>query len=77
MQTETKNQWSRDDPAFVVILSAIIILCAVLYGLAFSQGILGVLKLVVYMVLVDFLCVGVFIATILWYSAQEKQKCDR
>ena len=34
---QTKNQWARDDPAFVVILAALVALSAVAYCLAFGR----------------------------------------
>jgi len=64
---QTKNQWARDDPAFVVILSLVLTVCAVLYGFVYMQGFLGILKLVVHMVLVDFILVGVAVATLTWF----------
>ena len=35
---QTKNQWARDDPAFIVILSLFSAIAAISYGLAFQVG---------------------------------------
>jgi hypothetical protein len=38
-----------------------------LYGLIYSQGFFGFIRLIFSMVLVDFLLVGVVVATLTWY----------
>ncbi|KAI8800603.1 protein unc-50 [Cladochytrium replicatum] len=63
---QTKNQWARDDPAFVVILSFFLMVAAVAYGVAYSQGFFGVLRLIAYMIFVDFVVVGLVVATCTW-----------
>lgn len=64
---ETKNQWARDDPAFVVLLSLFLTMCAIAYGLVYKVGFVGMMRLILYMVLVDFLLVGVVVATFNWW----------
>ncbi|KAI9096608.1 UNC-50 [Phlyctochytrium arcticum] len=64
---QTKNQWARDDPAFVVILFLCLTISAIAYGVVYSSSVLGVLKLILWMGFVDFLLVGIFIATVLWF----------
>lgn len=66
---QTKNTWARDDPSFVILLSSFITISALAWGLAYASGILGILRLMLYMVLVDFLATGVIIATIGWFLA--------
>ncbi len=67
MFLETKNQWARDDPAFVVLLSLYLTLSAIAYGLVYKVGVLGMLRLILYMVGVDFLAVGAVVATFNWW----------
>lgn len=66
---QTKNTWARDDPSFVILLSAFLVLSAIAWGLAYSPGFGSILKLMVYMVLVDFLAVGLVVATVGWLFA--------
>lgn len=70
-QKETKNKWARDDPSFVIVLSLLLTISAIAWGITYSNGILGVLKLIVYMVFIDFLLVGVIIATVSWFIASK------
>ncbi|VVT50003.1 uncharacterized protein SAPINGB_P002552 [Magnusiomyces paraingens] len=60
---QTKNRWARDDPSFVLLLSALLAVSALAWGLAYSPGVFAIFRLVGYMVLVDFFAVGVVIAT--------------
>lgn len=76
---QTKNTWARDDPSFVILLSFFLILSAIAWGLAYSPGVFPIIKLMVYMVLVDFLATGIVIATLGWLFAnrflrQSKQR---
>lgn len=86
---ETKNQWSRDDPAFIVLLVAFLtrknhrldsvkceqfeltgfdhLVSAIVWGLAYHLGFYGIMRTIVFMILVDFLLVGSIISTMTWY----------
>lgn len=66
---QTKNTWARDDPSFVILLSSFITVSALAWGLAYASGVMGILRLMLYMVLVDFLATGVIIATVCWFLA--------
>ncbi|CAG8653269.1 2670_t:CDS:2 [Funneliformis mosseae] len=66
---ETKNQWARDDPAFVVILSFFLGVSAIAWGLVYGHGLIGILKMSLFMVFVDFVVVGMIISTICWVFA--------
>ncbi|KAF9584806.1 Protein unc-50 [Lunasporangiospora selenospora] len=66
---QTKNQWARDDPAFMVILSGILCVSAIAWGLVYGHGMMGILRMVLFMVFVDFLVVGVIVATLCWAIA--------
>ena len=64
---ETKNRWARDDPAFVVILSAFITVCSLAFGLALgASGPLAHLWLVLYNLGAFYGC-GLGLATAGWY----------
>ncbi|KAG0053668.1 Protein unc-50 [Gryganskiella cystojenkinii] len=66
---QTKNQWARDDPAFMVILSGLLCFSAIAWGLMFGHGMVGILRMMLYMVFVDFVVIGVIVATICWTIA--------
>jgi len=66
---QTKNQWARDDPAMVVVLSGLVAAAALAYCAALGGGVLGTLWAVLNAVLVDFLLGGMAIATACWFLA--------
>ncbi|KAI9136529.1 UNC-50, partial [Paraphysoderma sedebokerense] len=59
---QTKNQWSRDDPAFVVLLSGILIITGIAWGVTYHYSFLQVLNLIVRFIAADFLLFGFIIA---------------
>ncbi|KAK9480563.1 UNC-50 family-domain-containing protein [Lipomyces japonicus] len=63
---QTKNTWARDDPSFALLLSGFFTLSAIAWGIAYSPGFVPILRLIVNFVLIDFLVVGVVVATIGW-----------
>lgn len=71
---QTKNQWARDDPSFVLLQCAMLAVSAIAWGLSYSRGFFSILKLIIYMVGVDFLLVGVAIATVGWLFAERVLK---
>lgn len=62
----TKDQWARDDPAFLVLLAAALFLSSVLFAFVLNLSFSGFLAFFLWAVFVDCLIVGVFIATIVW-----------
>lgn len=70
-QKQTKNKWARDDPSFVLILCFLLFISAVFWGLMYSSSVVGILKLILYMAIVDFLLFGVLIATAGWILANK------
>ncbi|CAG8475260.1 8390_t:CDS:10 [Paraglomus brasilianum] len=66
---QTKNQWARDDPAFVVMLSFFLGLSAIAWGLVLGHGLVGILKMMTFMVFIDFVVVGMVISTLCWVFA--------
>ncbi|KAI8826305.1 hypothetical protein HDU78_010477 [Chytriomyces hyalinus] len=66
---QTKNQWARDDPAFVVLQLLFISITAVAYGIAYKLGVIGTFKLILFMGLIDFLLIGAIVASIVWFCA--------
>ncbi|KAF9931516.1 Protein unc-50 [Mortierella alpina] len=66
---QTKNQWARDDPAFMVILSGLLCCSALAWGLVYGHGMMGILRMMLFMVFVDFVVIGVVVATVCWTIA--------
>lgn len=75
--TETKGQYRRDDPSFAVLLSFFLCVAALAWGLAYARGFLSIIKLMVFMVGVDFALVGLVIATTAWLLAKRFLKGRR
>lgn len=59
--------YTRDDPAFLLVLTALLSISAVAWGLAYSPRVRDIFKLVIYMVVVDFYVTGLVIASVSWY----------
>ena len=49
--------------------------CAVFYGMAYGKSFPAILKLIVTMVLVDFVLVGVVVSTLAWYVTHRNRAC--
>jgi len=65
---QTKNQWARDDPAFVAVLIYCLIVSAIAYTLAFDQwNFIKIFKVVFWTVFIDFLLLGIIVATLGWW----------
>ncbi|KAK3602786.1 hypothetical protein CHS0354_026335 [Potamilus streckersoni] len=63
----TKNQWARDDPAFLVLLSFWLVVSSVGFAIVLGLNFLGFLKFIFWVVFVDCIGVGLVIATIFWF----------
>jgi len=68
---ETKAQFARDDPAFLVLLSAVLIITSA--GFSFTLGIhfMGFIQFLLYVIFVDLIGVGLVIATGLWHISNK------
>lgn len=64
---QTKNQWARDDPAFVVLLVFFLAVAAVSYSVALQSRGAGILRLLLLFVGVHFVFTGTLIATLSWF----------
>lgn len=62
---QTKNQWARDDPAFIVVEGIFVAIAALGYAIAFRHAsIFSYIWTVLYCLVVDWLLVGMAIASI-------------
>ncbi|GAA97099.1 uncharacterized protein L969DRAFT_96978 [Mixia osmundae IAM 14324] len=64
---QTKNTWARDDPAMLLLISLCLTTAGLLWSIFYAHySLLMVVRTTLYMVFVDFLLVGVIVATLLW-----------
>ncbi|GFR46252.1 hypothetical protein Agub_g7801 [Astrephomene gubernaculifera] len=63
---QTKNQWARDDPAFIVVCCVLLAIASLAYCVVFGDSAWHAVLTVLSVVLVDFLLLGVAIATTCW-----------
>lgn len=64
---QAKHQWARDDPSFIILMSIILALSSIAWGLAYSPSFYGIWRLMLYMIVVDFLAVGIVLSSIVWF----------
>jgi hypothetical protein len=69
--SETKNQWARDDPAFVVMFLVFLVMSALAWGVAMHASVILVLRLLLWVGLVDFLLFGLVTATLGWFLSNK------
>ncbi|ETN84163.1 UNC-50 family protein [Necator americanus] len=65
----TKDQFARDDPAFLVLLSLSLLFSSVFYAVALGLPLWGFVKFFLWVVFIDCIGVGLVVATILWWSS--------
>lgn len=64
---QTKNQWARDDPAFVVVLMCFMLVSSLAFCIAFQvPGLYDILRIMLGSILVDFLGFGLIMASMGW-----------
>jgi len=66
---QTKNRWSRDDPAFVVICSLFMAVSASAYCISFGASVGTSIYNILAAVAVDFILLGVGTSTLCWWLA--------
>ncbi|KAK8659759.1 hypothetical protein V6N13_029953 [Hibiscus sabdariffa] len=64
---QTKNQWARDDPAFVVICSILLAVATVAYCAAYDHSAAHAVFVVISVLLFHFLLTGIILATCCWF----------
>lgn len=68
---QTKNQWARDDPAFVVVLLFFLTISSISYSIALQVNSSGFLRNIGLFVGCHFLLAGAVIATALWFVSSK------
>ncbi|KAL4358023.1 hypothetical protein AHAS_Ahas09G0245200 [Arachis hypogaea] len=64
---QTKNQWARDDPAFVVICSLLLAISTLAYCAAYDHSSAHAIFVVFSVLLFHFFLTGLFLATFCWF----------
>eukprot|EP00127_Corallochytrium_limacisporum_P000085 Clim_evm24s3 gene=Clim_evmTU24s3 len=64
---ETKRQWARDDPAFLVILAAALFISSIIVAVIFSLNFAEFMGFFLWAVFADCIGVGAIIASGFWY----------
>lgn len=62
----TKDQWARDDPAFLVLLSGALCVSSLIFALVLGLGAWQFVKFLLWVVFIDCVGVGLLVATALW-----------
>lgn len=68
---QTKNQFARDDPAFLVLLCVWFIISAVGLSLVLHLPFFSFVKFVLWILFIDCLGVGAVVATIFWFISNK------
>ncbi|XP_006010677.1 protein unc-50 homolog isoform X1 [Latimeria chalumnae] len=63
---QTKDQWARDDPAFLVLLSIWLCVSTIGFALVLEMGFIEMIKLLLWVVFIDCVGVGLLISTLMW-----------
>ncbi|KAJ4962878.1 hypothetical protein NE237_022817 [Protea cynaroides] len=64
---QTKNQWARDDPAFIVICSLLLVVATSAYCVAYDRTVAHTVFTVISVLVFHFLITGVILATCCWF----------
>ncbi|KDQ59999.1 hypothetical protein JAAARDRAFT_592665 [Jaapia argillacea MUCL 33604] len=64
---QTKNTWSRDDPAILILLAACLCVSAVAWSVVYSYSLFSTIQLAFLMIFRDYLLVGAIVSTIFWF----------
>jgi len=70
-QKQTKNQFARDDPAFLTLLTSVLVVSSLLFGLVMQLSFFNLFKFIIWVVLIDCIAVGCLIATSYWLVANK------
>lgn len=64
--TETKSQFARDDPAFLVLVTCCLCISSIGFTIVLGLRFLQFITLLFYMIFVDYIGAGLLVATICW-----------
>lgn len=64
---ETKDQWARDDPAFLVLLTFWLLASSIGFAFVLKLHFIAFIKFLIWVIVVDCIGVGLLIASTLWF----------
>ncbi|KAI8532744.1 hypothetical protein RHMOL_Rhmol11G0237400 [Rhododendron molle] len=64
---QTKNQWARDDPAFIVVCSLLLVVSTLAYCVAYDHSTAHAVFVIISVLLFHFYLTGVVVATCCWF----------
>lgn len=65
-QNNGKASYTRDDPSFLILVTAFLSISAIAWGATYSPNLWDIFKLVINMVVFDFYVLGILITTLSW-----------
>jgi len=68
---QSKNQYARDDPAFLVLLSLCLLVTSIVYALILKKSFLGFLQFSLWSIFIDCIGIGAVVATVAWFVANK------
>ncbi|XP_015588239.1 protein unc-50 homolog [Cephus cinctus] len=74
---QTKSQFARDDPAFVVLLSFWLCISSIGFAILLGLGFFQFFKFLFYVILVDCIGTGIIVATLFWFITNRYLRVDR
>ncbi|XP_032676062.1 protein unc-50 homolog [Odontomachus brunneus] len=74
---QTKSQFARDDPAFFVLLTCSYSISTVGFAIVLGLGFFQYVKLLFYMMFIEYMCVGFLTATIFWFITNRYLRIDK
>lgn len=74
---QTKSQFARDDPAFLVLITCCFCISTVGFAIVLSLKFFQFVKLLFYMVFIDYIAIGLLITTLFWFAANRYLRIDR
>ncbi|XP_012527146.1 protein unc-50 homolog [Monomorium pharaonis] len=74
---QTKSQFARDDPAFLVLVTCCLCVSTIICGIVLSLGFFQFVKLLFYFIFIDYLAIGLLITTIFWFITNRYLRIDR
>lgn len=73
---QTKSQFARDDPAFLVLLSLWLCITSIGFAVALGLGVGQYLLFLLYVIFVDFIGAGIIVATLFWFVSNKYLRRD-
>lgn len=66
--SETKSQFARDDPAFLVLFACWLCVSSIGFAIVLGLGFFSFIKFLLYVVFIDCIGMGILVASVFWYA---------